>query len=216
MMRSLAYNQVRPSSKGRRDDSGKWNDNSVQGFVIPTLLALCTFLLLGDYVRAADEPTPRAKRVLVVHSFGSAAPPFTTHSTAFETELTERIGERVDLDEVSLDHARYADEDMQEFLVEYLQKRQSIWQPDLVVPMGSPAGIFVAEYRQRLFPDLPILYAGMDRRRLPTNALSANAAFIGERYDVPGFVDDILQIAPDTTNIVVIIGASPLERFWTE
>jgi hypothetical protein len=52
---------------------------------------------------ASAEP----KRVLIVHSFGSASPPFTTHSVAFETELTEKLGERVDLDEISLDEARY-------------------------------------------------------------------------------------------------------------
>src|SRR4051812_31187508 len=56
----------------------------------------------------AAEP----KRVLVIHSFGSAAPPFTTHSIAFETELVQKMDARVDLDEVSLDMARYADSDM--------------------------------------------------------------------------------------------------------
>ena len=85
-----------------------------------------------------------APKVLVIHSFGSAAPPFTTHSIAFETELTEQIGEPVDLDEVSLDHGRYATPDTEEALVDYLQKRHAHWQPDLVVPIGSPAGIFVA------------------------------------------------------------------------
>jgi PAS domain S-box-containing protein len=160
---------------------------------------------------AADVP----KKVLIVHSFGSAAPPFTTHSITFETELTERIGERVDLDEVSLDHARYADPDMEEALVEYLQKRQAKWQPDLVVPIGSPAGIFVERYRERLFPRTPILYASMDRRRLAAGALNNNAAFVGESFDGPGFIEDILQLAPDTTNIVCVIGASQVERYWT-
>jgi hypothetical protein len=50
------------------------------------------------------SPSPTAdgpKRVLIVHSFGNAAPPFTTHSIAFETELTQKMGEPVDLDEVS-------------------------------------------------------------------------------------------------------------------
>ena len=51
------------------------------------------FLMLTT-LGAAAQP----KRVLVVHSFGSAAPPFTTASTAFETALTEGMGERVDLD----------------------------------------------------------------------------------------------------------------------
>ena len=120
------------------------------------------FLLLTAVGATGSEP----KRVLVIHSFGSVAPPFTTHSIAFETELVEKMGERIDLDEVSLDMARYADPNLQEALVDYLQKRQSHWQPDLVVPIGSPAGVFVAQYRDRLFSKTPILYTGMDRRRL--------------------------------------------------
>lgn len=157
-----------------------------------------------------------AKRVLVVHSFGTVAPPFTIHSTAFETELVEKMGQRVDLDEVSLDMARYADPHLQEALVEYLQKRQAEWQPDLVVPIGSPAGAFVAQYRQRLFPRVPILYCGMDRRRLPSDALETNAAFVGEDFDLPGFVDDILRVAPTTRNIAIMIGASPVEKYWAQ
>src|SRR5262245_14605489 len=154
------------------------------------------------------------KRVLIVHSFGLGTPPFTTHSIAFETELTERMGEQVDLDEVSLDMARFADDDMQEALVEYLNKRHAKWQPDLVVPIGSPAGVFVSQYRERLFPNIPILYTGMDKRRLPPDAFQSNAAFIGESFDLPAFVDDILQVAPGTTNVAVVIGASQVEQYW--
>ena len=172
---------------------------------------ICLLLAWAALSAVAADP----KRVLIVHSFGSAAPPFTTHSTAFETELTEKMGQRVDLDEVSLDMARYADPDMQEALVNYLQKRQARWQPDLVVPIGSPAGVFVAQYRDRLFPKTPIVYCGLDRRRLPPDALQKNAAFVGEDFNLPGFVEDVLQIAPATTNIAVVIGASTLEQYWT-
>jgi len=189
-----------PHGKGRR---------VIRGPRIASSL-VAVFVVLTAVCAAGSEP----KRVLVVHSFGSVAPPFTTHSIAFETELVEKMGKRVDLDEVSLDMARYADSTLQEALVEYLQKRQSHWQPDLVVPIGSPAGVFVAQYRDRLFPKTPILYTGMDRRRLPPDALKKNATFIGENFDLPGFVEDILQIAPATKNIAVVIGASQVEQYW--
>jgi PAS domain S-box-containing protein len=177
---------------------------------------LSWFLLgmLGLTALSALAATPR--RVLVIHSFGLGTPPFTTHSIAFETELTEKMGERVDLDEVSLDMARFADDDMQEALVEYLNKRHAKWDPDLVVPIGSPAGIFVARYQDRLFPDTPIVYTGMDKRRLPPDALHKNAAFVGESFDLPAFVDDMLQVAPDTTNVAVVIGASQVEQYWKD
>lgn len=168
-------------------------------------------LLLTAGAGFAAEP----KRVLVVHSFGSAAPPFTTASTAFESTLAREMGEPVDLDEVSLDVARYATLDIEEALVDLMRRRQTKWQPDLVVPIGSPACIFVAQYRDRLFPaTTPIIYTGMDQRRLPPGTLQQNATFVGSSYDLPGAVEDILEVAPDTTNVVVVIGASPLEQFW--
>ncbi len=180
------------------------------GWIISTLVC-AGLVLLAVTAKAAP------KRVLIVHSFGNAAPPFTTHSTAFETELAEKMKEPVDLDEVSLDVARYASLDMEEALVALMHARQAKWQPDLVVPIGSPAGIFVARHRDRLFPEsTPIVYTGMDISRLPAGAIERNAAFVGESFDVRGWVEDILQIAPDTTNIAVVIGDSPLERLWAD
>jgi signal transduction histidine kinase len=175
------------------------------------LAVVCLIVTVG--VHAAEEGP--AKRVLMVHSFGSSAPPFTTHSTAFETTLTQEMGKRVDLDQVSLDMARYAQPDMEEAFVEFLLKRLAKWQPDLVVPIGSPAGRFVVKFRDRLFPGTPVIYTGMDRRTVPPDAITKNATFVGDDFKLAGLVEDILQLAPDTTNIEVILGATPLERYWT-
>ena len=72
--------------------------------------------------------------------------------------------------------ARYADLDMQEAMVDYLQKRQGKWQPDLVVTIGSPAATFVANYRDRLFPKTPIIYT--------VGRQITSAARIGEERDL--------------------------------
>src|SRR5262249_60515975 len=106
-------------------------------------LSLALLLLALAASPAAGAET---KRVLVVHSFGSTAPPFTTHSTAFEATLTKELGEPVDLDEVSLDMARYAQPDMEEPFVRFLLTRLSTWQPDLVVPVVARADPFWAWY----------------------------------------------------------------------
>ena len=103
---------------------------------------------------------------------------------------------------------------MEEALVRYLEKRQARWQPDLVVPIGSPACLFIEKYRDRLFPQTPVIYTGMDRRRLQTNALKNNAAYVGESFNSTRFIQDNLQLAPDTTNIVCIVGSSQMEQYW--
>ena len=196
---------------------------------LPCTLQLCDiwkmrraqFLLIVATVAAfaliftVNAPAAEPKRVLLVQSFGSAATPFTARLMAFETELIAKMGDRVDLDEVSLDMARYADRDIQEAIVNYLQKRQAKWQPDLVVPIGSSATIFVANYRDRLFPETPILYV-VDRRLLPPGALEKNAAYVGQEIDLHGLLEDMLQVAPATKNIAVIVGATPLEHYWQD
>jgi len=187
-----------------------WKLRRTQFVVVVATVAAFTLIF------TAGAPAAEPKRVLLIHSFGSATPPFTVESTAFETELVKNIGERVDLDELSLDMARYADPDMQEAIVDYLEKRKAKWQPDLVVTIGSPAGIFAANYRDRLFPETPVLYATLDRRLLPPGALEKNATYIGQIYEVTHFLEDMLQIAPATKNIDVVVGATPLERLWQD
>ncbi|HEX5041989.1 MAG TPA: ATP-binding protein [Candidatus Polarisedimenticolaceae bacterium] len=177
---------------------------------------LIALLLAAAPPSALGAQEARPWRVLMVHSFGASAPPFTTHSTAFESALATELGTAVDLDQVSLDMARYAQPDMEEVFAEYLTKRFSKWEPDLLVPIGSPAGRFVAKLRDRLFPRIPVVYTGMDKRTLPEDALAHNATFVGEDFDLPGLVRDMLRLDPRTKNVVVILGATPLERYWTE
>ena len=178
-------------------------------------LLLCALFLAGATPGAWGAERERPRRVLMVHSFGSSAPPFTTHSTAFESTIKRELGTAVDLDEVSLDMARYAQSDMEEAFAEFLGKRILKWQPDLVVPIGSPAGKFVAKFRDKLFPQTPVIYAGMDRRTLPADAFAKNATFVGENFDLKGLVEDMLQLDPETNHVVVILGATSLERYWT-
>jgi signal transduction histidine kinase len=180
--------------------------------ILPVLV--CLLVLAGATATARGAESDRPRRVLMVHSFGSSAPPFTTHSTAFESTIKRELGAAVDLDEVSLDMARYAQPDLEEAFAEFLGKRLSTWQPDLVVPIGSPAGRFIAKYRDKLFPQTPVVYTGMDKRTLPAGVFANNATFVGESFDEKGLVEDILQLDPQTNHIVVIFGATPLERYW--
>jgi hypothetical protein len=64
------------------------------------------------------------------------------------------------MDEVSLDMASYGQPDLEGPFIEFLLARLSKWQPDLVIPVGAPAGQFVVKYRDRLFPQASIIYTG--------------------------------------------------------
>src|SRR4051812_42767817 len=103
----------------------RWRLRRAQ-FLLIVAIAATTGLPFISAV-SAEEP----KRVLIINSFGTNAPPFSFQSTAFKTALVAKAGEPIDLDEVSLDMARY-DVDMQQPIVDYLEKRQAKWRGNLV------------------------------------------------------------------------------------
>jgi signal transduction histidine kinase len=175
---------------------------------------LCALFLTGAATGARGVEPERPCRVLIVQSFGSGVPPFTTHSTAFESAIKHELGADVELDQVSLENARYSLPDLEEAFSEFLAKRLAKWQPDLVVAAGAPAAQFVAKHRDRLFPGAPVIYSWVDKRSLPPDATKNNATFVAQSLKLSGIVEDVLQLDPDTNNVVVVLGSTPLERHW--
>jgi PAS domain S-box-containing protein len=49
---------------------------------------------------------------------------------------------------------------------------------------------------------------------VPPDFLRTNATLVTQGANLPGIVEDILQMQPQTANIVVVFGASALENFW--
>jgi signal transduction histidine kinase len=175
---------------------------------------LGALFLAGATTGARGAEGERPRRVLMVHSFGSSVPPFTMHSTAFGSAIKRELGAEIDFDQVSLENARYGQPDLEEAFAEFLARRLATWQPDLVVPAGAPAGLFVAKFRDRLFPRTPVIYSWVDERTLPPDAVANNATFVGQSLKLNRLVEDILQLDPETNHVVVILGATQLERYW--
>src|SRR5204863_9346279 len=160
---------------------------------------------------AGGEP----RRVLFIHSFGQDFQPFTTFSADFRSELALQSPQPVDFFDVALAGARFEPREEDAF-VNYLSALFAEHRLDLVVPMGAPAVGFAQKYRARLFPDTPMLLASVDQRMVQSSRLTTNDAVIAVRHDPRLLVEAILRLMPDTTNVVVVFGSSPLERFWAE
>jgi signal transduction histidine kinase len=169
-------------------------------------------VLLALVTCSASAAVP--KRILILDSFGRDVAPFNAAVSSFRTTLAKEMGEPVDIYEASLDKARFAEPEKEGPFIEFLRSRFESRQLDLVVPIGAPAVKFVAQHRDRLFPNSPIVYTGADPRMLPPGLLQSNATLVTQRVNLSGIIEDILQLRPDTTNVVVVFGASPLEKYW--
>ena len=178
--------------------------------VFPVLLS--TVVLFFAMTGAAlSEP----KRVLLLHSFGRDFAPWNEYARTIREELVRRSPEPVDIFEASLATARFADDEEGPF-VDYLHALFVKRKLDLIVTIAAPAASFFQRHRQQLFPSTPMLITALEQRRVALTALTANDTVVASTIDFAGVVENILRVLPETANIAVVIGDSPIERYWVE
>ncbi len=56
----------------------------------------------------------------------------------------------------------------------------------------------------------------VDQRRVQYSNLTANDAVVAVKIDYLSAFENILQVLPDTKDVIVVVGASPIEKFWKE
>ncbi len=157
---------------------------------------------------------PQVRRVLILHSFGRDFAPFSAVASHFRTELARQSPVPVEFSEASLETARVTEGESERPFVEYLRALLANRKLDLVAPFGAPAAHFMQRYRARLFPGTPMLIGGADQRRVRDENLGANSTSVTMRLELSAIVENILRVLPGTKNIAVVLGNSPLEKFW--
>jgi signal transduction histidine kinase/ABC-type uncharacterized transport system substrate-binding protein len=205
------------SQKAERNENSLMKSRNLSSVFY--LLAVCV-LAAGYFepVRAADTQSKdiQSKQVLVLHSFGREFKPWSEYAKAIRLEVERQSPWPLDIQEHALVTARSSDENPESAFVDYLHALYGERQPDLLVTIGAPAAAFVQRHRQRLFPNIPMVLTVIDRRRVKYATLGPNDVVVAVAIDYHAAVSNILRVLPDTKNIAMVIGTSPIEQFWRE
>lgn len=86
--------------------------------------------------------------------------------------------------------------------------------PDLVMTIGGPAAAFARQHRQALFPDVPLLLAGVDQRFLLDIPPDDKEAVVAVANDFTAIVEDVIRLFPQTAHVFMLVGSGDLGRFW--
>jgi hypothetical protein len=172
----------------------------------------CVMLSLACPAAATAEP----KQVMLLHSFGRDFKPWSEYARTIRMELSQQSPWPLDITEHSLVTARSPDEDPEVPFVEYLRALSAKRSPDIIVSIGAPAAAFVQRHRQQLFAATPMVFTAMEQRRVQYSSLTANDAVVAVRINYLAAIENILQVLPDTKDVIVVVGTSPIEKFWKE
>jgi signal transduction histidine kinase len=180
------------------------------------VLAACILPRPADAVQLGEARYRELKRVLVLHSFGREFRPWSEYARSIKAELERQSPWPLDIQEHTLLTARFNNPGPEAPFVEYLGSLYQGAQPDIVLSIGAPAARFVQRYRSKLFPDSPMVLTAVEHRLVNSADLTENDVVVSIRNDFMAAFDNILRLLPDTKTAAVVIGASPLEKFWVD
>ena len=156
------------------------------------------------------------KRVLLLNSFGPQFGPWNFYTERFREELVKQSPNEIDLYEVSLLGARFVETEDQGPIIEYLRSLFAVRKLDLIVSFGAPAARFAQRFRPQFFPSTPLVIGAAEQRLVDEAGLTANDTYVPSKLNLKAWIENILRVLPDTKHIAWAIGASPLERYWSE
>ena len=156
------------------------------------------------------------KRVMLLHSFGQDFKPWSEYAKDIHAELKRQSPWPLDIIENSLVTARFSDENPAAPFVEYLSALFAKRPLDLIVSIGAPAADFVQRHRRRLFPSTPMVLTAVDQRRVQYSNLTGDDVAVAVNINYLSAFENILQVLPDTKEVIVVVGTSPIEKFWKD
>jgi signal transduction histidine kinase len=184
---------------------------------IPLLVLLSAGGAAAEVPPAPPAPPSTAglQDVLMIDSFGRDFAPYDAIASSFRTVLTEISPRPIEFLEVSLETVRFEspeDEPVADYIRSLCRRRRF----DLVLLNGEPAARFWLRNRAALLPGAPALVTSVEERHLKGLALPPGMAALATRVDLPGQLRHMLRLLPDLRDLYVVVGKSPLERYWTE
>jgi signal transduction histidine kinase len=172
------------------------------------LLAGVTFFLLSCFVYRTALATEPERVLLIYNSVGYAE----RITRNIRTELQQRSPKLLETYLAPVTAARASDESVSAKYADYLGALLPDQRLELVVAVGSPAMDFFREHGRHIFSSTPML-AIVEESRVPSS-IETNETIATSTLDLVGAIENILQLLPETTNISVVVGNSPLEQYW--
>jgi PAS domain S-box-containing protein len=165
------------------------------------------FLCLPSSPLAAAQQ--KAKNVLVLFSFLQRQP---ASLELTEASIRARVPWPVNFSVAYLENPRFEEKSYRESLAETLRRGYGGEKPDLVMTASEPALRFATEYRDTIFPGVPIVFwaisSGLADQKMPGVTGVSSATGVRDTIDLA------LRLQPDTAAIAVITSVSETERDW--
>ena len=178
------------------------------------VIAIALTLFVAFFARAEDQSAP--KRVLVIFDENKDFAGLALLDRSISSTLKTGARGPVEVYTEYMDLARFRDEGYEQRLRDFYRQKYGGKKLDLVMAVMGPSLDFALRHGSELFPGVPIVFCGIDRRELDGRKLPPQITGILVKREFKPTLELALRVHPQTRNVYFIAGTSPFNRYWTE
>ena len=179
---------------------------------IRPLLLLAALLAVTAGASATAPPARTGPwRVAILMGADPALPAMQQHDRALREGLRAAAPAGVTFFTDTIDTYRF---DWREFSAEFLalqRRKYAGQQVDLVIGVGEPAIAATRAQRDALWPDVPIVFSGIDEATVDRSLLPPDAATVSWRLDIDGTLALVAALQPQARQLVVLGGSADFD-----
>jgi signal transduction histidine kinase len=157
----------------------------------------------------APRAEPIAPSALILYQSGAGLQAYADISGAFRGTLNRNAKSFVAVYEENLDLSRFGGSAHQQTVERYLEEKYRDITIGIVVAVGVKAFEYALEYRSRLWPDAPLIFAALDSQTVEVTELPANTTGLAVRMTFGDMVASARAVVPSLNQIVLV--GDPLE-----
>jgi PAS domain S-box-containing protein len=181
-------------------------DRSTRFSVSLPRVVLGVILCIAVHPAAAIQPV--AKNVLVLHNWASLPQTW----TLMESTVRARVPGQINFYVASIENPRFDEEVYRESMAETLHRGYGAVKFDVVVAATYPVLQFARQYRDKMFPGVPIVFTDVTPQEGQT--MWSDVTGVISPLGMRETIDLALRLHPDTNTVAIITGLTEWDKRW--
>lgn len=178
------------------------------GCLKPALFVFLCLLLLSP----ASSPQAETQRVLIISDGGLSAPAMTLAVQNIHETLDKGLPYHLEYYSEDLDYSLFPDDASQKRFRDFYVRKYQNRQPNLIITVGQASLRSVMDSHRESFPNVPVVYCCTSPQLYDLPTLDSSFTGTWVIYDPAKTIDAAIQLRPNTRQVFVVGGASPLDR----
>ena len=168
-------------------------------------------ILLCGFIGSIAAPQLATKNVLII--FGTTER-YRANWAPIEPLIRTRVPVPVNFYHAYLEESREEDKSYLNIEAETFRRTYVGVKLDLVIAANPEELQFAVQYRNKVFPGVPIVFTGVSTRELEGQKMWPGVTGVTVPVGLRETIDLALRLQPDTSAVAVLTGVSSEDRYW--